>query len=65
MPKEPRSNRQSRHSVSGVLDLENMKVVEHLDDDEQVSHDLQDILTEYDGKEVAITVSMKEKLEGE
>lgn len=65
MAKEPKSTRTLSHAVKGFLNLEDMKVVEILDEGEEVSHDLKEILAEYDGKEVALSISMKDKLEGE
>ncbi|TVX86063.1 YonK family protein [Paenibacillus agilis] len=65
MAKEPKSTRTLSHAVKGFLNLEEMKVVEILDEGEEVSHDLKDILSEYDDKEVALSISMKDKLEGE
>lgn len=65
MAKEPKSTRTLSHAVKGFLDLEGMKVVEILDEGEEVTHDLSVILSEYNDKEVAISISMKDKLEGE
>lgn len=67
MAKEPKSTRTLSHAVKGYLNLEEMKVVEVLDAEtgEEVVHDLSEILNEYDGKEMSITASMKDKLEGE
>lgn len=67
MAKEPKSTRTLSHSVKGYLNLEDMKVTEVLDAEtgDEVVHDLAAILAEYDDKEMSITVSMKDKLEGE
>ncbi|WP_090739305.1 YonK family protein [Paenibacillus sp. Mc5Re-14] len=67
MAKEPKSTRTLSHAVKGYLNLEDMKVVEVLDAEtgDEVVHDLAAILAEYDDKEMSITVSMKDKLEGE
>jgi mevalonate kinase len=65
MAKEPKSTRTLSHAVKGFLNLEDMKVVEILDEGEEVVHDLKDILAEYDTKEIGISISMKDKLEGE
>lgn len=67
MAKEPKSTRTLSHAVKGYLNLEDMKVVEVLDAEtgDEIVHDLAAILAEYDDKEMSITVSMKDKLEGE
>lgn len=67
MAKEPKSTRTLSHAVKGYLNLEDMKVTEVLDAEtgDEVVHDLAAILAEYDDKEMSITISMKDKLEGE
>lgn len=65
MAKEPKSTITISHAVKGYLDLEEMKVIEPLDDGEEVKHDLHDILAQYDDKEIALSISMKDKLVGE
>lgn len=64
MAKESKSTVSITHSIKGFLNLEDMKVVEVLDN-EEVVHDLNKILSEYDGKEVSMSTSTKVKLEGE
>lgn len=67
MAKEPKSTRTLSHAIKGILNLEDMKVIEILDAEtgDEVVHDLKDILTEYHDKEVSLSISMKDKLEGE
>ncbi|OME53994.1 hypothetical protein BSK59_15550 [Paenibacillus odorifer] len=65
MAKEPKSTRTLSHAVKGILNLEDMKVIEILDEGDEVVHDLKDILAEYHDKEVSLSISMKDKLEGE
>lgn len=65
MAKEPKSTRAVAHSVKGFLNLDEMKVVEILDENDEVSHDLREILEEYDGYEISLSVGKKDKLVGE
>jgi hypothetical protein len=67
MAKEPKSTKTLGYALKGVLVLGDMKVVEILDAEtgEEVVHDLNDIMMQFDDKEVSISISMKDKLEGE
>lgn len=67
MAKEPKSTMTLSYSFKGDFDLGDMKIRELLDADsgEEVVHDLNDFLSQFDGKEVTLSISMKDKLEGE
>jgi predicted site-specific integrase-resolvase len=67
MAKEPKSTKTLGYALKGFLNLQDMKVVELLDAEtgDEVVHDLNDIMQQFDDKEVSISISMKDKLEGE
>lgn len=62
MAKEPKSTKTLGYALKGILNLEDMTVTEILDEGEEVVHDLSDIMGQFNDKEVAISISMKDKL---
>ena len=64
--KSTKSTRSLGYNVKGTLDLDNMELVEVIDADtgEVMVHDLNEILAEFDGKELTVAISEKSKLTG-
>lgn len=50
------------YSLKGILDLENMTITE-ISEEEEVVHDLQEKLEQFDGQEISIAFNLKVKLE--
>ena len=50
------------YSLKGILDLENMTVTE-VSEEEEVVHDLEEMLQQFDGQEISIAFNYKVKLE--
>ena len=50
------------YNLTGILDKENLVVIELLEDDE-IIHDLNSLLEPFDGEEIKISFSHKVKLE--
>jgi hypothetical protein len=57
-----KSTKSLGYSLKGYFDAENMKVIEYTDDDEVV-HDLESVLKQFDKKDVAISIKTTHKLE--
>lgn len=56
-----KSTKSLGYSLKGYLELDDMKVVE-ITEEEEVAHDLQEILEQFKGKEVSISIKMTDKL---
>lgn len=56
-----KSTRSLSYSLKGILDLENMQITE-VSEDEEVVHDLDDIVRQFDGKEVTFAIKETSKL---
>ena len=50
------------YAIKGILDKENMNVIE-VTDESEVFHDLDELLDLFEGKEISLSISMKDKLE--
>lgn len=62
MAKEPKSTKTLGYGLKGILNLEDMTVKEILDEGEEVVHDLNEIMSQFDNKDITILISMKDKL---
>lgn len=65
MAKEAKSTKTLGYSLKGDLKFKDMVIVEYLDNEEEVVHDLNDIFLEFDNKEVTLSINYKDKLDGE
>lgn len=59
-----KSTKSLGYSLKGILDLEAMTITEILEE-EEVVHDIQPILEQFNDKEVSLSVKMVDKLDGE
>lgn len=57
-----KSTKTLAYALKGTLDKENMNITETSEED-VVVHDLEELLAYFDGKEIAFSISMKDKLE--
>lgn len=62
MAKSPKSKENLGYSISGLLDLENMNVIEETDD-RDYTYDLESIFGRFNGCEVTITIKKTDQLE--